>query len=223
MDQQQAQGTETARDIVALIQKGDKQGEEMLYSALSRGMKFVAIRQLGPEDGVECFHDTMLTLIRRIRDGALKEPAALFGYARTILLREISEQFEKRRRLSIVDDFDAVSHAIADPRSSPEAAIEAEQRTAAMRRGLLALRPKEREILTRFYLQEQSIESIQQEMGLTATQFRLLKSRSKQKLEQITAETMQNQQSEIPSFVGASPEPVHALAAAAPKLVLKAC
>jgi RNA polymerase sigma-70 factor (ECF subfamily) len=208
---EEAQTAETARVIVALIQQRDRRGEEMLYSALSRGMKFLAIRKLGPDDGVECFHDTMLTLIRRIRDGALQEPAALFGYARTILLREISEQFDKRRRLSTVDDFDAVSHAIADPRSSPEAAIEAEQRKAAMHRGLLALRPKEREVLTRFYLQEQSIEEIQQEMNLTATQFRLLKSRSKQKLEQITAVTMQNEQSATPTSLCSVPLPIHAL------------
>ena len=64
---------------------------------------------------------------------------------------------------------------------------------------------------------------IQQEMGLTATQFRLLKSRSKQKLEQITAATMQNDQSEVPSSVLADPVRVHALPAEAPKLVLKAC
>ena len=212
---EEAQTTETARVIVALIQQGDRRGEEMLYSALSRGMKFLAIRKLGPDDGVECFHDTMLTLIRRIREGALQEPAALFGYARTILLRHISEQFDKRRRLSTVDDFDTVSHAIADPRLSPEAAIEAEQRKAAMRRGLLALRPKEREVLTRFYLQEQSIEEIQQEMNLTTTQFRLLKSRSKQKLENITAATMQNEQSATPTSLCSVPLPVHALPAQA--------
>lgn len=183
---QDVSGAETARVIVALIRQGDQRGEEMLYSLLSRGMKFMAIRKLGPEDGLDCFHDTMLVLIRRIRDGALQEAAALFGYARTILVREISEQLEKRRRLLTVDDFDAVSFAIADPHASPEAAMEAGQRVAAMRRGLLALRPKEREILTRFYLQEQHAEKIQEEMNLTATQFRLLKSRSKQKLQQIT-------------------------------------
>jgi RNA polymerase sigma factor (sigma-70 family) len=188
---QEVHGAETARVIVALIRQGDQRGEEMLYSVLSRGMKFMAIRKLGPEDGLDCFHDTMLVLIRRIREGALQEAAALFGYARTILVREIAEQLEKRRRVSMVDDFDAVSFAIADPQASPEAALEAGQRVTTMRRCLLALRPKEREILTRFYLQEQSAETIQQEMNLTATQFRLLKSRSKQKLEQITAGTEQ--------------------------------
>lgn len=201
---QEVQGAETAKVIVALIRQGDQRGEEMLYSLLSRGMKFMAIRKLGPEDGLDCFHDTMLVLIRRIREGALQEAAALFGYARTILVREISEQLEKRRRVSMVDDFDAVSFAIADPQASPEATLEAGQRVTAMRRSLLALRPKEREILTRFYLQEESAEKIQQEMNLTATQFRLLKSRSKQKLEQITAAGTEQSAEAIPPVSAAA-------------------
>ena len=70
-----------------------------------------------------------------------------------------------------------------------------------MRKNLLALRPKEREVLTRFYLQEQSPEKIQQEMNLTTTQFRLLKSRSKQKLEQITTNSEQKPSTNAPAPV----------------------
>jgi DNA-directed RNA polymerase specialized sigma24 family protein len=40
---------------------------------------------------------------------------------------------------------------------------------------------RDREILTRFYLLEQSQEQICEEMGLNDTQFRLLKSRAKQR------------------------------------------
>ena len=162
----------------------------MLYSILSRGMRFLAIHKLGPEDGLECFHDTVLILIARIREGALQEPAALFGYARTILMRGVMDRFEKRRRLS-TEDLDSVGFAIPDPRSTPEQMLVAEERVAVMRKALLSLRPNEREVLTRFYLQEQSPETIQQEMKLTSTQYRLLKSRSKQKLERVTADAAQ--------------------------------
>jgi len=55
---------------------------------------------------------------------------------------------------------------------------------------MLSLRPKEREVLVRFYLDEQDGDTIQREMGLSATQYRLLKSRSKQKLETITSKTL---------------------------------
>ena len=50
---------------------------------------------------------------------------------------------------------------------------------ALMQRVLSELSDRDREILTRFYLQEQSQSKICQEMGLSETYFRLLKSRAK--------------------------------------------
>jgi DNA-directed RNA polymerase specialized sigma24 family protein len=44
---------------------------------------------------------------------------------------------------------------------------------------LRSISPRDREILTRFYLYEQTQEQICREMDLTETQFRLLKSRAK--------------------------------------------
>jgi DNA-directed RNA polymerase specialized sigma24 family protein len=46
-------------------------------------------------------------------------------------------------------------------------------------RVLNGLSPRDREVLVRFYLREQSAEEICRELGLTETQFRLIKSRAK--------------------------------------------
>ena len=46
-------------------------------------------------------------------------------------------------------------------------------------RVLKGLHPREREILIRYYLREQSPQEICREMRLTETQFRLIKSRAK--------------------------------------------
>jgi DNA-directed RNA polymerase specialized sigma24 family protein len=59
-----------------------------------------------------------------------------------------------------------------------------------MRKGLERLKPAQREILTRFYVQGQKPEQIRREMNLTATQFRLMKSRSKQVLEKSVTQTI---------------------------------
>jgi DNA-directed RNA polymerase specialized sigma24 family protein len=50
-----------------------------------------------------------------------------------------------------------------------------------MKSALESLSKRDRDILIRFYLKEQSQEQICQEMALTETQFRLLKSRAKAK------------------------------------------
>lgn len=54
-----------------------------------------------------------------------------------------------------------------------------QQRTQLLKRVLDELCNRDREILTRFYLYEQSQDQICLEMALTETQFRLLKSRAK--------------------------------------------
>ena len=51
---------------------------------------------------------------------------------------------------------------------------------------LTHLSEREGEILSRFYMQEQSQEQICLEMGLTHTQYRLLKWRSKARFEQVS-------------------------------------
>ena len=69
--------------------------------------------------------------------------------------------------------------SISDKRPNPERqAIEKENLGLAMR--ILESIPKrDREVLTRFYLEEESAEEICQTMGLSETQFRLIKSRAK--------------------------------------------
>ena len=52
------------------------------------------------------------------------------------------------------------------------------QRTELIEKVLSELADRDWEVLTRFYLHEQSQEQICAEMGLTETQFRLLKSRA---------------------------------------------
>jgi RNA polymerase sigma-70 factor (ECF subfamily) len=69
--------------------------------------------------------------------------------------------------------------AVRDTGSNPEqAAIRQENQQIAVK-VLKSIAPRDREILIRFYLWEQPAEQICGEMGLTDTQFRLLKSRAK--------------------------------------------
>ena len=68
---------------------------------------------------------------------------------------------------------------VCDERSNPEEDAIERQRVEIMKRVLHSISPRDREILTRFYLLNQTQEEICLEMHLTGTQFRLLKSRAK--------------------------------------------
>jgi RNA polymerase sigma-70 factor (ECF subfamily) len=75
-------------------------------------------------------------------------------------------------------DLDATVR-LADPEGNPEQKAMFSQRTDLINRVLGELSQRDREILTRFYLLEQSQDQICSEMALSETQFRLLKSRAK--------------------------------------------
>jgi RNA polymerase sigma factor (sigma-70 family) len=74
---------------------------------------------------------------------------------------------------------------VADKKQNPEQEAILRQKTALMKTVLESLNQRDRDILVRFYLMEQSQEQICREMSLTETQFRLLKSRAKAKFGEI--------------------------------------
>lgn len=69
--------------------------------------------------------------------------------------------------------------AMSDWRENPEHSVMARQRADIARRVLNGVSRRDRDILNRFYVLEQSMEQICADMGLSYNQFRLLKSRAK--------------------------------------------
>ena len=68
---------------------------------------------------------------------------------------------------------------LSDRAPDPERGAIQRQREEMALRVLLGIAKRDREVLIRFYLQEQSSTQICRDMKLTATQFRLIKSRAK--------------------------------------------
>jgi RNA polymerase sigma-70 factor (ECF subfamily) len=162
-------------DLVERIRTGEIDGMAELYHLFSRGIRFYLCRQLGPQELDDKVHDTFVVVVQAIRKGELREPQRLMGFVRTIVRRQVAAHIDKvvhSRREQM--DLDATIR-IADPRGNPEEAAIFRQRVDLIRRVLGELAERDREILTRFYLHEQSQEEICSEMALTETQFRLLK------------------------------------------------
>jgi RNA polymerase sigma-70 factor (ECF subfamily) len=182
--------SEACERIVSSILAGDAQGEELLYSTFSRGLRYLAAKHC-PEYAEDCVHDAILTVTRQIKAGQLKTPAALPGYLNIVLKRTAWNKKLESERLGANDEvFSTVVQTRSDDRADPQRLLELEERAKILREGLKSLKPQEREILTRFYLSGERPEHICQQMNLTETQFRLNKSRSKQKLEAYTAKRL---------------------------------
>ena len=171
--------------IVHQIAAGDADGFQQLYHSL-RGMRFVITRQLGPSETDDVYHETVLTVYEQIRLGQLREPERLVGYARTIMARKITDRIRERTFARGREAADAsADHVISDPALDPEQALARHEQRVVAERVLRSLPERDREILIRFYLREQRPQEIQESMGLSENQFRLVKSRAKARFHEL--------------------------------------
>jgi RNA polymerase sigma factor (sigma-70 family) len=165
--------------LVEQIRNGNSSALEQMYHIFSTGIRFYLCRQLGPQDLDDKVHDVFLIIVQSIQKGELREPERLMGYVRTIVRRQVAAQIDdnvKARRNQADLEF---GMALSDRHPNPErSAIEHQNGELALR-VLNSLPKRDREVLARFYLEEQPPDRICREMGLTQTQFRLVKSRAK--------------------------------------------
>ena len=165
--------------LVERIRTSQTDGMAELYHLFSKGVRFYLCRQLGVQELDDKVHDIFVVVVLAIRRGELREPERLMGFVRTIVRRQVAAHIEKAvqaRREQM--DLEASSR-VPDPSENPEEAAIVNQTEDLIRRILGELSSRDREILTRFYLREETQELICSEMILTETQFRLLKSRAK--------------------------------------------
>jgi RNA polymerase sigma-70 factor, ECF subfamily len=165
--------------LVERIRFSQTDGMAELYHLFSKGVRFYLCRQLGIQELDDKVHDIFVVVVQAIRRGELREPERLMGFVRTVVRRQVAAHIDKavqNRREQM--DLDA-SARVPDPNGNPEEAAIFNQKEELVRRILAELSSRDREILTRFYLQEESQEEICAVMILTETQFRLLKSRAK--------------------------------------------
>lgn len=168
--------------LVSGIQNGDPRAMTALYNRMIRGIRyFMMQRMAGRDDQVEDrVHEVFILTVEAIQAGKIRDPERLGGFVRTIAIRravtEVVEVGRERRRHA---DADVTDLALASVDATPEQEAISAERQQRMLLILKSLSERDREILRRFYLEEESQEQICLEMGLSETQFRLLKSRAK--------------------------------------------
>ncbi|MGA8029339.1 MAG: sigma-70 family RNA polymerase sigma factor [Bryobacteraceae bacterium] len=171
--------------LVNQVKAGEDAGMEQLYKLFSRGIRYYLCRQLGPQELEDKVHDTFLIVVNAIKRGDLREPERLMGFVRTVVRRQVAAYIEQavhtRREQTDLE----TGIAVADRKQNPEQEAILRQKAELMKSALGALSQRDRDILVRFYLREQTQEQICREMSLSETQFRLLKSRAKAKFGEI--------------------------------------
>ncbi len=166
-----------SHDVVEMIRSGKPDGLERLYF-MARNFTFFIMRQLGNEDVQDKVHDVFVAAAQAIHSGKLRDSSRLTPFLTTVTRFYTYGQIERRmvRRKY---------HAPLESTNIPDHCIDLEQgvynsqKTRIVREILQSMGAKDRDVLYRFYVAEQSKEQICREMHLTPTQFRLLKSKAK--------------------------------------------
>jgi RNA polymerase sigma factor (sigma-70 family) len=169
--------------LVSDIEADSPLAIEQLYDLLNRGVRFLILRWVGPHDVEDLVHETLLATVTAIRSGRIREPRALLSYVRGIARHLACTRIRTLTSRREVDyPVAGAEEELVAPAENPEDSVLQQERVVLMQRALLRLGNRQREILTRFYLQEQSKEQICTDMDLSPTQYRLLKNRAKAKV-----------------------------------------
>jgi RNA polymerase sigma-70 factor (ECF subfamily) len=171
--------------LVDKVRAGDPAGLEELYAVFARGVRFFLWRHVGPQDLDDKVHDVFLIIAQSIQRGELREPERLMGYVRTVVRRQVAAHIESAVRARRSHRPIELLTTLSDRRPDPEREILVREKYEVATRVLNGLPQRDREVLIRFYLIEQTAEQICSDLGLTETQFRLIKSRAKARYGQL--------------------------------------
>lgn len=151
--------------LVERIECGSRDAIHELHLHFGRGIRYLLTRQFGRDRSDILAQEVLADVIAAIGNGEVWQPERLPEFVQMVVRRTIASE---------------VHHSA--PHFEPKP-ISEEDRILADR-VLRSLTPRDREILMRFYCQEQSPDRICHEMGVTATQFRAIKNRAKAKFAQ---------------------------------------
>jgi len=179
-------------DLVRRVQIGEASGMLDLYEYILAGLRPYLTRQLRPQDHRDKVHSIFVDVVVAIQRGQLRDPDRLMAFARTIARRKVSVYIDaaasnRRNHVEIGSLF-----GLACPSATPEQEMVSREQRELVRLTSTRLSGREAEILSRFYLQEQSELQIRKEMDLTHNQYRLLKWRSKARFEQLSRKQLVN-------------------------------
>ena len=165
------------RELVERVKARHPNALEELYGLVKNFTLFL-MRQLGADDLQDKVHDVFVTVTQSILSGKLRDPERLIPFLTTVTrfytYNQIERRVSRRQVSALSDGMNAV-----DPRVNLERSTYQQQRMKIALEVLSAMPRRDRDVLSRYYLKEQSKEQICDEMQLTPTQFRLLKSKAK--------------------------------------------
>ncbi len=156
--------------LVSRIIAGDADAEAELVALFKGRIVHIILRITNNRSLVEDFsQDTFLIAITKIRNGDVKKPESLGSFVASVARNHAIEQMRViRRRAS-----EGLEHAdqVPDPSPSPLEQLQTSEKFGEIREVIGHLRPRDKVLMLRFYINEEPKEVICADLGLTNAQF----------------------------------------------------
>jgi RNA polymerase sigma-70 factor (ECF subfamily) len=156
--------------LVKRIVDGDATAETELVAHFKEPVLLIIRRVTNNTSMIEDFsQDTFLTVIRKIRNGDLKQPKSLGYFIASVARHHTIEQMRVMRRRASEDLEQA--DQVADPSPNQLENLQTSRKFDEIREVIGELRPRYKELLLRLYINEEPKEMICADLGMTSEQF----------------------------------------------------
>ena len=182
---------EDAARLVARIQGGDPAAEGELVARFSRGL-LLMLRRLAQNPALadDLHQETLALVLQKIRHGEVREPEKLAGFIRSTARNLFIADRRKEARYRALDDGEEEGPGLAavlpDRGPAPIDTVLAGEEARQVQRLLGELRfDRDRQLLFRFYLSDDSKEAICADLEIEPERFNLTLFRARERLREL--------------------------------------
>jgi RNA polymerase sigma-70 factor (ECF subfamily) len=170
------------------IAAGDRAAEGAVVAHFMPGVRALVRRHCRPSEPEvdDLVQDVLASVLQALRKGALADLQSLPGYVRATVVFTVQAHYRKRGRRGE----DEAHEGVAEPvdHEHPAQAAQRAARIDAVRRLIQEMPvPRDRELLRRFYLQEQEREEVCQALGIEGSHFHRVLYRARERLRLLLA------------------------------------
>jgi RNA polymerase sigma-70 factor (ECF subfamily) len=179
-------------ELAQRIGRGDRSAEAELFERYGRGVLYLLKRKTRePELALDLRQETFRIAIENLRAQGLQESERIGAYLRGIAVNLAIADARKTTRRATTADSEGIE-LLPDTDAGPAESVSRDQVRDAVR-ALLAELPvqRDREILLRYYLEDEDKESICAGLGIDSAHFNRVLFRAKQRFAELVARAEQ--------------------------------
>jgi RNA polymerase sigma-70 factor (ECF subfamily) len=173
--------------LVERIQAGDRTAEDELVTRFSRGLLLMLRRLTGnPALADDLHQETLALVLEKIRRGEVREPARLAGFIRSTARNLFIADRRKEARYGPLPEGGEEVFPERSPRAAPFDRTAAGEEAQQVQQILSELRhDRDRQLLLRFYLRDDSKEEICRDLEIEPERFHMLLHRARERMREL--------------------------------------